>query len=153
MDWSQWSRDAVTAADAKNDAWRQLFGLQNAKYQWDLESGRIIFESRTGVVEANLCAVGFAFPEQNSFQWAWADRTLPAKIVSPLASVREFGEANDLSLLTSPEIPGGIAQGKECVAIAARILDSEGIFIDSSEGTTFFFALSGFRRQVGSSVA
>jgi hypothetical protein len=152
VDWNQWSREAVAAADAKNKGWRERFALHNAKYHWSIDEGKIVFDSAGRIVEAKLCFIGSTSEASGTFQWGWADASMPEDVVSQLASVRSFGEENDLPLLTAPEIPGGVAQGKECVAIAARILGSEGVFIDTTGDVALFFALSEFQPQASAVV-
>jgi hypothetical protein len=63
-----------------------------------------------------------------------------------LARVREFGEAQSLDLLIRPQWPGGRPEGLEMAAVAGRILDADGIWIEETGDVTLFFALSNFRR-------
>jgi hypothetical protein len=94
---------------------------------------------------ANICVVGTASARERSFLWGWANESLPAAVTSALLPVRRFGEEHDLGLLLSPEIPGGRAEGLECAAIAGRIQDAEGVFVDTCGDITMFFTLSEFR--------
>jgi hypothetical protein len=59
--------------------------------------------------------------------------------------VRAFGELHDLPLLTTPEWPGGRAEGLEMLAIAGRIQDASGGFVDADGDLTLFFTLTDFR--------
>jgi hypothetical protein len=63
-----------------------------------------------------------------------------------LARVREFGKARALELLVTPQWPGGRPEGLEMAAVAGRILDADGIWIEETGDVTLFFALSNFRR-------
>ena len=62
----------------------------------------------------------------------------------------EFGTLHDLPLLTQAEWPGGEAESKEMVAVAGRILDPEGIWIDRSGDLACFFVRSRFRKRAPS---
>jgi hypothetical protein len=64
-----------------------------------------------------------------------------------LEKVREFGERNALDLLTKPESPGDRAHGMEMAAIAARVLDAAGVWVETTGDVTLFFALSCFRKR------
>ena len=122
VNWAQWSCDAVAAVTAMNEAWIERHGLRNAPYVWDLAQGLLTFRSSGRVVTANICVVGTASDSDQTFLWAWANDSLPRASVRGAHAVREFGAEHDLGLLVTPEIPGGVAQGKECAAIAARVL-------------------------------
>jgi hypothetical protein len=143
VDWSQWSQDAVAAVGELNDRWVNEFQLQGAKYFWNVDEGRITFHVGERAVEARICVVGSAVDDV--FRWGWADESMPVSVTRELDRLRAFGDDNDLPLLTTPEIAGGSAQGKECVAIAARVLGSDGVFIDQDGDVTIFFALSEFK--------
>jgi hypothetical protein len=77
----------------------------------------------------------------DSFLWAWANDSIPAVAKASLEHVRQFGLDHDLSLLTEPCAPGGLSQGKECLAIAARLLDANGIWFDRTEDGSILFAV------------
>ena len=146
MDWSQWSKDAVAAAAALNRQWQSRFELESAKYHWDLDRCEILFEAGGRRVSAQICVVGTSSALEGSFLWGWANESLPRLATHKLEAVRRFGEEHRLSLLTMAEHQGGMAQGKECVAISARILQAEGIFIDTVGDVTMFLTLSCFEQ-------
>ncbi|MFO1251388.1 MAG: hypothetical protein U1E77_09715 [Inhella sp.] len=145
MDWNQWSREAVAAAAALNREWSSRFELEDAKYHWDLDRCEILFEAGSRRVSALICLVGTASGYEGSFLWGWANESLPQQLTQKLEAVRDFGAEHDLSLLTIPELQGGVAQGEECLAISARILGAEGVFIDTVDDLTMFFALFQFQ--------
>jgi hypothetical protein len=62
-----------------------------------------------------------------------------------LELVRTFGEAHDLSRLIEPEWPGGRPEGLEMLAIAGRVQDASGGFVEATGDHTLFFTLSNFR--------
>jgi hypothetical protein len=143
VDWSLWSQEAVAAVADLNDRWVDEYQLKGARYFWNLDEGHITFHVGERAVEATICFVGSA--ADSVFRWGWADETIPASVTRELDRLRMFGEENDLPLLTTTELNGGSAQGNECVAIAARVLGSDGVFIDQDGDVTVFFALSRFR--------
>ncbi len=145
VDWSQWSRDAVAAISTLNEKWRNRYQLKDAKYFWDLDKCQLVFTTSERIVTTEICVVGTASESHDTFLWSWANDNLSCNVTKPLEIVRQFGKEHDLWLLTTDELSGGVSQGKECLAIATRILGAEGAFIDCTGDLTLFFTLSNFQ--------
>jgi hypothetical protein len=143
--WGEWSRQAVAAMQAKNEAWVTRFALQRAPYRWDLGTAELIFERPVDRVVADICVVGTVSPAQGTFQWAWANEVIPLTAKQGLELVRTFGEVHDLPRLIEPEWPGGRPDGLEMLAIAGRVQDASGGFVETTGDLTLFFTLSRFR--------
>ena len=147
VDWSTWSREAVALADERNRAWQRRWALpERARYDWDLDTGELVLHGAESCVVADLSVVGTTSEADGTFLWAWANPTL-ADCCAGIESVRDFGETHDLSLLTTPEWEGGRAEALEMLAIAVRILDSEGFFIDNTGDGGIYFVLNRFRER------
>ena len=144
-DWSAWSREAVALMQARNDAWVERFGLSGAPYTWNLHEATIRFQRPMGAVIAELCYVGSVTASEGTFRWAWANDGVPKQAWERLHTVVGFGRANDLDLLTTPEWNAGRADGLEMVAVAGRILDADGTFVDTHRDLTTFFLLFDFK--------
>ena len=146
QDWGAWSADAVSLMNSRNRAWIERYQLTGASYVWDLNSATIAFDAGSSRVVADLCLVGTASKAEGSFLWAWANDDIPAGAKRDLEKVRAFGDEFDLGLLTTPSHHGGRAEGLEAVAIAGRVLDADGVWVDERGDLTLFFALFNFRR-------
>jgi hypothetical protein len=144
-DWAEWSREAVSTMQARNRAWTSRFELERAPYRWDLGTAELVFQRAGDRVVAALCVVGTVSAAQGTFRWAWANDVTPPGATRGLDLVRAFGELHDLPLLTTPEWPGGRAEGLEMLAIAGRIQDASGGFVDADGDLTLFFTLTDFR--------
>jgi hypothetical protein len=144
-DWGEWSRQAVAAMQARNEAWITRFELRGDPYRWDLGTAELFFERAADRVVADICVVGTTSIAQGTFLWAWANDTIPAVAQQGLQLVRRFGEAHDLPLLVTPEWPGGRADGLEMLAVAGRVQDASGGFVDQEGDVTLFFTLRHFR--------
>jgi hypothetical protein len=149
-DWSAWSREAVALMRQRNDAWQARYGLTDQPYHWDLTSATIRFQRDTDQVVASLRLVGTISESDGTFLSAWANETIPPAATEGLDAVRRFGEENDLPLLTAGEFPASRQDALEILAIAGRLLDAKGVFIDQSGDVTCFFALMSFRVQPSS---
>lgn len=144
-DWSQWSREAVQQMEQRNKVWPRRYGLTNEPYRWNLDFGELVFARDGDEVVADLTLAGTVSSCERTFLWGWANDAVPPQAKRGLERVREFGQANDLPLLVNPEWTGGRSEGLEMLAIAARILDGEGVFVDESRDLIMLFVLSSMR--------
>ena len=131
----------------RNNDWVARFELTAEPFHWDLETATLRFQRARDQVVASLCLVGTTSECEGTFLWAWANETIPPAATRGLEQVRQFGEANDLSLLTEAEFAGSRPDGLEVVAIAGRILDADGTFVAADGDVTRFFTLSAFRLE------
>jgi hypothetical protein len=132
--------------NARNSEWNARFDLAQAPYRWDLERGRIRFQRPGDRIVADLCLIGTASASEGTFQWAWANPANSGAATAGLDLVRRFGEEHDLPLLVTPEWPGGRSEALEMLAVAGRIQDAEGAFIDQAGDLTLCFTLRNFRQ-------
>ena len=144
-DWAEWSREAVAAMHARNEAWITRFGLARAPYRYDLLTAELLFERETDRVVADLCVVGTVSELEGAFLWAWNNDAIPASAKRGLDVVRTFGATHDLPRLITPAWPGGRADGLEMLAIAGRIQDASGGFVDQEGALLLFFTVQQFR--------
>lgn len=149
IDWSEWSREAVAAMEASNQAWIEQYQLAGAPYHWDLAAGELVFTRAGDQVVADLCLVGTVSEMAGTFQWAWANDAIPAAAKRDLHKVRTFGATHGLPLLTTPERPGGRSDGLEMLAIAGWIQEASGGFIESEGELVLFFTLHRWRVRTG----
>jgi hypothetical protein len=144
-DWGEWSREAVRVMQERNEQWSEAYGLASARYYWDIVAAQIVFERPADVVVADICIVGSVSESEGTFLWSWANEAIPDKSRAGIAAVRAFGAENDLRLLIDPEWPANRAEGLEMLAIAGRILNAEGAWVDAGDNVTLFFTLHNFR--------
>jgi hypothetical protein len=104
-----------------------------------------LFERSSDHVVADICVIGTVSESQGTFRWAWANEAIPSAAIRGLDLIRAFGEAHDLPRLITPEWPGGRADGLEMLAIAGRVLDADGGFVDGERDLTLLLTLSHFR--------
>lgn len=130
---------------ARNDAFSEKFGLAQQPYRWDLEQGQLAFLMGDHVVVADLCVVGSASGSEGTFRWSWANEAIGGQAKARIDEVRAFGEKHDLGLLTTAQWRGGRPEGIEMLAIAGRVLDADGVWIDAWGDATVFFTLHRFR--------
>ncbi|HKY26946.1 MAG TPA: hypothetical protein VJM12_03285 [Pyrinomonadaceae bacterium] len=146
QDWGAWSQEAVRLMETRNRASREKFDLDGRPYRWNLDHAQIAFLFPDHAVVADLCDVGSVSKCEGTFLWAWANEAVGDRAKARLHEVRAFGEKHDLGLLTTAEWQGGRSEGLEMLAIAGRLLDADGVWIDDVQGgLTLFFTLHRFR--------
>ena len=133
----------------RNEAWLRDYGLRDCRYDWSLGDARLIFTTDSGTVSADIRVIGSASLSKGTFLWSWANETIPPQARCGPESVRAFGSRYGLTLLVTPEWPAGRDDALEIAAVAARLLDASGAWIEALEDVTLFFALSNFRRDDG----
>ena len=147
LDWGAWCWEAVTLMEARNQAYLERFGLTSQAYRWNLAVAQLAFDCRDHAVVADLCPVGTVSAQEGTFAWAWGNPTFNQAFPGRLDQVRAFGQQHQLGLLTTEAWKGGRAEGLNMLAVAGRILDAEGVWIDQQGDLTLFFTLHHFRTQ------
>ncbi|HEX6810900.1 MAG TPA: hypothetical protein VF384_04680 [Planctomycetota bacterium] len=143
-DWGLWNREAVKLMQQHNDAWRKRYQVDDSAFGWDLESAILRFEREDDAVIARFCLVGTLSLDEGTFRWSWANEAITVGAMVGIDAVRQFGERNELVLLTTPEFKAGPAEGLELLAIAARVLNARGTFVDQTADVTAYLALMRF---------
>jgi hypothetical protein len=143
-DWGAWSDDAFAVMRRRNDAWQREYGLSDeARFAWSLVPPEIVFTRDDDEVVAELCVVGSAADSEATFVWAWSNANINDEAKEGLELVRRFGTRHNLLMLIEPTCDA--ADGQECLAIAAKLLKADGVFIARQGEVTLFFALTNFR--------
>lgn len=137
--WPAWSRNAVRRLDRKNREWKARHGLEGARYEWDLEQATLTFPKHG--VTARLAVVGTVSPKAGTFLWSWANPSIAEKAKNRMEEVHRFGLANNLPHLVQSSFPGGHPEALEMLAVAARVLDAEGGWIDEVDEMLIYFVL------------
>jgi hypothetical protein len=145
VNWSEWSTESVRLMQDRNAAWVKEFRLENATYRWDIDTATLILEKNEVAVAATICLVGTTSEAANSFLWSWGNSDIPTQHKDALEVVRQFGGKNDLSLLVTPDIPGGRPEALECMCIAARIQKALGTFTDQVGDVGVYFTILHFQ--------
>lgn len=143
--WQAWSYEAQALMDERNDDWQREYQLFDAPYRWSLQPPELIFERGPDEVVADLCLVGTYAPADRFFLWAWGNTSIDREVREGLEAVRRFGAARGWSQLTEPRVSGEEELAERLAAVAARIQDAAGTFVDVSDDLTLAFTIRGFR--------
>jgi hypothetical protein len=141
-DWEAWSKEAVQLMLERNAQWPQQFHLSTPlQHQWDLDAATLLLDDGQRKVLATVCLVGSSSKEEGSFVWSWANPAIPTQHALALEVVHDFGRNNQLALLTTPRIQGGLPEAMECLCIAGRLQHAIGTFIDRQGDISLYFTI------------
>lgn len=122
------------------------------RWRYDLEQGTLTF-SREGEpkVRATIQAIGSASDATKTWQWAWANASLPGNVTKAAAMMRAFGEREKLTQLTAESLVSDDYVGWEMTALAAKQLDAKGAYrCQDNRGLLYVIYTSiGFVPEIG----
>ena len=127
---STFRHEAVHELTRLNESCKREFRIGSwPRWDYDLERGTLTF-SQEGVpmVIASIHVVGTTSVKSGTWLWAWGNERLPAKVTEAIATVRAFGEEQNLAELTRACAPDDQYLGWEMTAIAAKLLGSKGAY-------------------------
>jgi len=106
------------------------FGLGSyERYEFDLRRGEIWWSNPDGPqVRAKVTLAGTTSRETDTWLWAWANPHFNEIDIGPIAEVREFGEEEGIAKLTKARWTAGEIDGWEMAAVAARLLEEQGVY-------------------------
>jgi hypothetical protein len=148
---SGWEAKALAAHERgaeKQFAMIERFKLaDDTTYQWSMDDARITW-SRDGVpfVSGRLTMLGSVSASEGNWLWSWANPSLPAAVLGDVDKVRRYGEANGFHLLAWEVFHSHLEFVSEVRAVAASVLDAEGLWTDTSGDLQLHFVIHDMTR-------
>ena len=96
-------------------------------------------------VIAKVDFIGSVSTKTNTWLWSWANPSLLDTVRSRTTSIREVGDDRDFPHLTVPKWPAEEADGWDMAAVAAHVLDAQGVYRTPDDYGFTFLALSNMR--------
>jgi hypothetical protein len=127
-----WREDAFDQLLEKNRQLEAEFRLGHWE-RWDyrLDDATLVF-SQDGKpqVTTAIQVVGSVVLRSGSWLWAWANQSLPDRVVEDAAASRRFGAQHAIAELTTERMEEGslVELGWELAAVTARIAQSRGAY-------------------------
>lgn len=128
--WAQFLSKATAYLSREQDAAKREFALESwQRYDLDPTTGTFTFSTKgkPGVV-AHALIVGAIAGKPQTWQWSWADSSMPESLNGPMLRVRKFGIDHGFRELTDPHWPGGETHGWDMAAAAAYLLSGKGAY-------------------------
>jgi hypothetical protein len=142
-EFEQLRHDSVHRLMALNKACDDTFQSLAFRWQYDLDAGTLIFfRDDVPYVVASIHAVGSSSKTGKTWMWAWANDSLPSRVKEAVLAVRDFGDAENIGVLTEACSPDNEYLGWEMTAITAKILGSVGAYRCPGENGFLYFVYS-----------
>lgn len=134
-------------AQKNEKLWERLSLDSYKRWDWDQDSAEMVF-SNDGVrgVTAKIGFVGSLSKTSDTWLWAWANFSLAESVRTSVIEVRDFGEKDDFLALTVPRWPANQEDGWHMAAIAARILNAEGVYRTPTDSGYLWMVLHEVRK-------
>ena len=129
------------AAIALEKQWVLQELLEEADWQVDLQAGILtINDADTFPVQL----IGSDADADQSWLWAWANPhlDLPASVLQAAATIRTFGEKEQIAEFTQPQLSLQSVTGHQLAMVAANICNVDGYFVSPYDGGSIFLLLT-----------
>jgi uncharacterized protein DUF6882 len=140
----EFRHQAVHQLMALNKACDEQFHYKSLpRWQYELDARTLTFlDDNVPKVVASIEAVGSSSKSGKTWMWAWANDSLPSPVKEAVSTVRDFGEAEGIDVLTKPCSPDDEYLGWEMTAIAAKLLGSVGAYRCPGDNGFIYFVFS-----------
>jgi hypothetical protein len=102
---------------------------QHRTHHLDQKAGVLRFDFADGtVVECAFQAIGSFSAVDNTWAWAWANPSIGEALTADARAAREYGAAQDIALLTTPQWPADLEWAWSMTAFAAAGAKAEGAY-------------------------
>ena len=143
-DWDDFVEDAKDYHSERSAELRENFDIhKHEAYEWSMDDATLVFlNDGYETVIAKIQLVGTISVDDESWLWAWADESVPDRMVKKMNKVRRYGESHDFEALYLEEWEGDKEDGWEMAAIVAYLLDAEGVYCHSSADEHVFMVIT-----------
>jgi len=146
--WDAYVAQCCAELDLKQERMIRELGLEEHE-RWDVDegAGRLVF-SNNGVaaVVAEIEVVGSLSSISDTWLWSWSNFSLPQPVRGRITKVREVGEREGFSHLTTPKWAATQHDAWHMTAVAARALGAIGAYRAPGEKVVTFLAIIAARR-------
>ena len=121
--------------------------LQLASYaQWGLDeqNARLVFSNPgANPLAIAMQVIGSYDPKQLVWRWAWSLGTLPTNALRAANATREWGQTQEIELLTTPSASADEADCWKLTAFAARLTGWPAMYRGQTESGFLYLAFAG----------
>ena len=143
-EFDEFVEQSVEELDQKQEMLTDQFGLGTWSDFWfDATQSRLQFKDDTGrvQVEADIMIIGTFSENSNTWQWAWANKSLPDPIRKQSRELQKLEKVTGVEVFTSPTIDVDDAMTWELTAMSVRHLSALGCYSMPNGPITIFLAI------------
>ena len=118
---------------------------QEESWQFDQESGELVFTFPDVVVSAPAQIIGSYDKPEGAWMWAWANVSIADALKADSQQVRDFGEQHGIERLTRPKWPGTRTDCWFMTALAFYLCGCEGAYRGPAGGTFVYLTFRSLR--------
>ncbi|WP_440904802.1 DUF6882 domain-containing protein [Catenovulum sp. SX2] len=113
----------------KNTETQEKLGLGSfERFDFDTQNGLIIFSKSDAQLRIKVNLVCSTVQESNSFQWAWANKSLPEHMTKASERLQGLSKITGFDIFDTPTISAGENEGWEMSAVALREIGGLGVY-------------------------
>lgn len=148
QEWRSFVTVCVRELQDKQAALKHQFDFgSHERWDWDQERAELVFSNNgKPVLVAAIEFVGSVSSISATWLWSWANFNLLPNVHRRIDAVRDFGEEKEFPHLVVPKWAAEQADGWEMAAVAARVLQAEGVYRTPGETGHTFMLLMDVRR-------
>lgn len=110
------------------------------QWSFDQESGKLVWSNADGTMAtAPAQIVGTFSANDDTWLWAWANRSIDESLTQHARQVREYGKKHNISRLTDRKWKGEEADGWQMAALVMKLNAAQGAYRVEAGKTVVFF--------------
>lgn len=130
-EFEQFVQDASEELEQKQDALTKQYRLGKWEdFLYDAPSGRLQFKDKSGTVkvQAETISLGSHSKKSDTWQWAWANKSLPAGVRKQAEEVKQLFKLTGMDVFKQPTIEIDEGMAWELVAMCVKHLAAQGCY-------------------------
>ncbi|HXK16223.1 MAG TPA: hypothetical protein VNG33_00365 [Polyangiaceae bacterium] len=121
------------------------------RFEVDLANGKLRFyDGARLALEADVTPIGTHVSENESWQWAWANKSFPDTVRERAAKLKELAAQTTLAAFSERTLEVDEAQTWQLVAMACEHLGALGTYDFPTRSARLYVAIHGFDEIAGS---
>lgn len=139
LDWGQLTERAMEALRMQSSTHDQMWGFASAAWNFDMDSGTIVFESEKGyIATAPMQIVGTYDTVNQDWLWGWDHPSVPPQLAEHAKLACAYGQKQGHDMLTTRKLSITEDQCWELAAVASLLAEAQGVYRCPSEPTLVF---------------
>lgn len=130
-EFDQFLQDSVDELERQQESLKETYGLGTwAAFAYDLPTGLLTFKDAAGTVQVECDTIPIATyaTRSSSWQWAWANKSMPPGVQQKAHPLQELAELTGLEIFSNSTAEVDESMAWELAAMACRHLKAQGCY-------------------------